>query len=93
MTKILLFEFLLRRLSVFMRRSMYPRLELGHYRLFCLKNKENKTQLPSDKQNYKKQGNKSDKSDKKDKSDSKYFWNKFKPYSSNKNNNDDSKCY
>ena len=57
MTKILLFEFLLRRISVFMRRSMYSRLELGHYRLFCLKNKENKTQLSCDKQNYKKQGN------------------------------------
>ena len=55
-----------------------------------LKNKANKTQLPSDKQNYKKQRNLTTKLNKhfkkeyfddiEDKTDSKQFWNKCKPY-------------
>ena len=39
---------------MFKGRSVYPRLEVGHYKRSRLKNKANKTQLPSDKQNYKK---------------------------------------
>ena len=66
-----------------------------------LKNKANKTQLPSDKQNYKKQRNLVTKLNKQFKkeyfdnieanTDSRNFWNKCKPYFSNKYDTGDSK--
>ena len=64
-----------------------------------LKNKANKTQLPSDKQNYKEHRNLVPKLNKQyfdnieDKTDSKNFWKKFKPFFSNKYSNGGSKIF
>ena len=74
----------------------YKTLRVAIMKRSHLKNKTNKTQLPSDKQNYKKQCNlvtKLNKQFKKecfdnieDNTDSKKFWNECKPYFSNKYN-------